>query len=155
LHEIIKFVAGYFIAIPVAITAYLLWKQKQAERLRFVAILLVGGVVALAFAWLASSLYYDPRPFVQGHFTPLLPHGTDNGFPSDHTLFSAFLAWAVLYYNRKLGVILLVVAALIGGARMAAGIHHLSDVIASFVLAAIGAGLAVAVVGFTKRRHTP
>src|SRR6185437_16083076 len=79
----------------------------------------------------------DPRPFVVGHFTPLLPHANDNGFPSDHTLLASFLGYAALRYSRWIGIAALVAAATIGLARVAAGIHHLEDIIGSFVITGV------------------
>jgi membrane-associated phospholipid phosphatase len=47
------------------------------------------------------------------------------------------LAFVVLYYSKKWGIFLLVVAALIGWARVAAHVHHAVDIIGSFVITAI------------------
>jgi undecaprenyl-diphosphatase len=152
-HELIKIVASYFIIIPVVGALYMLLVVKQRRRLELLASLVLGGVLSLLLAKLASHLYNDPRPFVQGHFTPLLPHSNDNGFPSDHTLLAAFVGWTILYYSRRAGIVLLLVAGFIGAARMAGGIHHLSDVLGSFVLAAIGSGVAMVVVRWAADRY--
>jgi len=138
MHEIIKIVAKYFIVLSVIGVAIVFARLGRQDRLRFAALLVLGGVVSYLLAKVGSHLYNDPRPFVQGHFRPLLSHAADNGFPSDHTLFTSFMAWACLVYSRKVGLALLLVAALVGLARMAAGVHHLSDVLASFVFAAVG-----------------
>src|SRR5690348_13209583 len=109
MDEFIKLVAKYAIVVPVIAAAYVF--------IRFTG----------------RRLINDPRPFVAGHFTPLLPHGNDNGFPSDHTLLASFLGFAILRYRRGLGAAMLFVAACIGIARIAAGIHHLEDIIGSFI----------------------
>lgn len=153
MHELIKIVASYFIVIPVAGALYMLLVVKQRLRLELLASLVVGGVLSLLLAKLASHIYNDPRPFVQGHFTPILPHSNDNGFPSDHTLLSAFVGWTILHYSRRVGIVLLVVAGFIGAARMAGGIHHLSDVLGSFVLAGLGSGLAMLAVRWASSRY--
>lgn len=152
MHELIKLVADYFIIIPVVGIVYLAFRQKNQQRLELLGIVVAGGIISLLLAKLGSHLYNDPRPFVQGHFTPLLHHAADNGFPSDHTLLAAFLGWVTLKYSRKLGLGLLVVAALIGGARMAGGVHHLSDVVGSFVFAGVGCWLAILLVGWLCRQ---
>jgi undecaprenyl-diphosphatase len=85
--------------------------------------------------------YFDPRPFVTGHFAPLIPHNLDNGFPSDHTLLSSAIAMTVTLRNRSVGVVLWLLALLVGLARIASGLHSPTDVIASLVLA-ICAGFA-------------
>ncbi len=152
MHELIKIVASYFIIIPVLAVGYMAFVLKR-RRLELLVSLVVGGVLSLVLAKIASHLYNDPRPFVQGHFTPLLPHGNDNGFPSDHTLLAAFIGWTILHYSRRAGIALLVIAGLIGAARMAGGIHHLSDVLGSFALAALGSSLAVLAVRWVADRY--
>lgn len=86
------FAAKYLFVAPIVIlAAYFLaqpWPAKK-RMARFampaLALTYVAGVVS-------NHLYVDPRPFVVGHFTPLVPHAPDNGFPSDHTLLVSALA---------------------------------------------------------------
>lgn len=138
MHEIIKIVAKYFIVIPLLIAVYVFIKLRtKQQRIDFLILVIGGGVLSLIVAKLGSHLINDPRPFIVGHFKPLIAHGNDNGFPSDHTLLSSFLGFALLKYSRKLGLITLLLAALIGAARMAAGIHHFEDIIGSFVITGI------------------
>jgi undecaprenyl-diphosphatase len=153
-HTLIRFIADYFILIPLLTVVYMLLKLKGRRR-EFIAVLVLGGIISLLLAKLGSHLYHDPRPFVQGHFTPLIGHSTDNGFPSDHTLLASFIGWLVLAYDRKWGIALLLVAALIGGARMAAGVHHLSDIAGSFVFAGVGCWAAYMAIRTLGRRHAP
>ncbi len=138
MHEATKIVAKYFIIIPVLIALYAFIKLRtKQQRLEFLLMMVGGGVLSLLIAKLGNHLINDPRPFVVGHFKPLFAHGNDNGFPSDHTLLSSFLGFALLKYSRRLGLITLLLAALIGGARMAAGIHHLEDIVGSFVITGV------------------
>jgi membrane-associated phospholipid phosphatase len=44
------------------------------------------------------------------------------------------MAWLLLTYSRKLGIIALTVTALMGLARMAAGVHHSWDILGSFAI---------------------
>lgn len=138
MHEIIILVAKYFIVLSAVGFLYVLYRIPRSEKVNFIILAVLGGILSLVIAKLASHFINDPRPFVQGHFTPWISHATDNGFPSDHTLLAAFLAWISLTKSRKIGGILLVVALLIGLARMAAGVHHSWDILGSFVIAAIG-----------------
>jgi undecaprenyl-diphosphatase len=90
---------------------------------------------------LAGHLHYDTRPFVTQHLVPLIPHAADNGFPSDHALFTAFLGFTMLLYSRALGAVLLLIAVLVGAARVAAHIHNPQDIVASFVIAALSVAI--------------
>ena len=85
-------------------------------------------------AKVVGHLYFDPRPFVVGHFTPLLSHAADNGFPSDHTLFGAAIAAVIFRFSRKTGTFLLFLAIFVGVARVFAGVHHTVDIAGSIVI---------------------
>ena len=152
MHETIIIIAQYFILIPVLASVYIFFKLPSSRRLNFTAQLLIAGALSYCLALLASKLIHDPRPFVTGHFVPLIPHSSDNGFPSDHTLLASFLAWSVLHYSRKLGLALLAVALLIGLARMAAGVHHSWDILGSFVITAFASFIAVRLLQL-KQKH--
>ena len=130
-------IASYFIAIPLTVAIYQLFTMEQPARVRFGALLLAGGILSLILAKIGTSLIHDPRPFMQGHFDPLIVSATDNGFPSDHTLLAAFIGFAVLSISKRLGIALLVVALTIGLARMSAGVHHSWDILGSFIIAGI------------------
>jgi undecaprenyl-diphosphatase len=106
-------------------------------------------------AKIGSHLYYDPRPFVSDHVTPYFGHSTDNGFPSDHTLLAAFLAFFTLGYSRRIGWILAGLTILIGGARVIAGVHHTVDVVGSCVIAGIAVGIAYVVRAKLSDRRRP
>ncbi len=96
-----------------------------------------AGLFALALGTLANHLYFDPRPFVALHFTPLVPHAPDNGFPSDHTLLVSAVAMIGTLWNRRLGMALWILAILVAIGRVYVGLHHVLDVIASMVFAVI------------------
>jgi len=151
-------IAKYAIAIPVivAIVVFFTIKTKQ-ERIRYAVTLVAGGILALLLARIGSALWYDPRPFVVSHLTPLIPHAADNGFPSDHTLLAAFIGWTTLSYARKTGIGILLIAALIGAARVFAHVHHTSDIIGSFVISGIATLIVVVIVRFlpTKKKAPP
>lgn len=135
MNILIVFAAKYLIYISVAIA--LVWffcepREKKKEILLFAAVLLP---VSYAVAKVAGHFFFDPRPFVAGNFTPLIPHVPDNGFPSDHALAGAAIAFAIFRFNKKIGAFLLLLAVLVGAARVAAGVHHAVDIAASVAIA--------------------
>lgn len=142
MHELVIIVAKYFVFLSILLALWAFVRLPRAFRKEFVLFGIVGGVLTLLFAMLGSHVFYDPRPFVVGHFTPYFSHGNDNGFPSDHTLLASFLAFFIWHYSRKLGTALFVLAIMIGLARVQAGVHHLIDIVGSFVFSAIGVGAA-------------
>jgi undecaprenyl-diphosphatase len=126
--------AKYLIALPVIVLAAYFIFANRAQKYRLTWMAVIAMTLAYALARIASDLYNDPRPFVVGHFTPLVAHAADNGFPSDHTLLAATIAALVFYFNKTTGAVLFIVALLIGFSRVAAGIHHPVDVAGSAVI---------------------
>jgi undecaprenyl-diphosphatase len=134
MNILIIFIAKYlvFVSAVIAVLYFAkLSRAKQKEMLIFAVILLPLSYIV---AKLVSRFYFDPRPFVQGNFTPLLPHAADNGFPSDHTLLGAAIAFATFHFNKKLGLFLLFLAILVGVARILAGVHHAADIAGSIII---------------------
>lgn len=82
-----------------------------------------------------AQFYYDPRPFVVGHFLPLIPHEPDNGFPSDHTLLGVAMAVVIYPFSKKISMISWTLAILAGTSRVLAGVHHLIDILGSAAIA--------------------
>jgi undecaprenyl-diphosphatase len=134
---IIIFISKYLVFVSAAIAVLYFLKQprqKQKEIFIFAVVLLPLSYIV---AKIVSRFYFDPWPFVVGHFTPLLPHAADNGFPSDHTLLGAAIAFAIFHFNKKMGLLLLCFAVLVGAARVLAGVHHVVDIAGSILIVAI------------------
>jgi membrane-associated phospholipid phosphatase len=135
MDSLITFIAKDFILIPLFATAYVWLKLKGRQRREMLLMLVCAGILSIVFAKIGSHLYNNPRPYISDGTAPLFAHSGDpNGFPSDHTLLASFLGFVTLYYSRRIGAAILVVAALIGWARVAAHVHHLMDVVGSFVI---------------------
>lgn len=134
MDTIIIFIAEYLIfASPAAAILYFLAQPRgrQKEMLIFAAILLPLSYIS---ARIVSRFYFDPRPFVAGNFAPLIPHAADNGFPSDHALLGAAIAFAVFRFDQRLGSVLLILAIFVGAARVVAGVHHVMDIAGSIAI---------------------
>ena len=64
----------------------------------------------------------------------LVPHVADGGMPSHHVVFMVAVAVMVYTVDHKMGYFLLIVALLSGVARVSAGIHYPSDIVAGALL---------------------
>ena len=143
------FAAKYLIVLPVLILGgYFLMKPWQEQK-HMMLFAIPAALLAYVLALIAGHIYFDPRPFVVGHFTPLVPHAADNGFPSDHTLLASALAAIGMYWNKRLGLGLWIIAAVIAVARVYVGVHHTIDVVASMLIA-----LAATVAWHAAYRHS-
>jgi len=89
--------------------------------------------VATLISELVSQLYPRPRPFVAIPGIHLLtPHSADGGMPSHHAVFMVAIATCTFFYNRSLGLILGMLTLISGIARVSAGVHYPTDIIAGF-----------------------
>lgn len=154
MHDLIILAAKDFIIIPLAVTAYVFWRLKPKKRLEFIVLLIGGGLLSLILAKIGSHLYSDPRPFYKDGVQAFFTTSDYNGFPSDHTLLSSYLGFFILNYSRKAGFGLLLVAIIIGWARVAAHVHHLVDIVGSFICTATVYLLILAYLRY-KRREAP
>ncbi len=114
---------------------------------------IAAGAAALG-ALLANQvvirLWQRPRPFVAHPHDVhvLLAHAADPSFPSDHSAPAVAIAVVLLGLHRRLGLLVLVGAAVMSYARVYCGNHYPGDVLGG---AAIGAGVAAALLAWLGR----
>ncbi|HUZ93013.1 MAG TPA: phosphatase PAP2 family protein [Candidatus Paceibacterota bacterium] len=149
------FIAKYlYLFVLAALAIFFFLRPRKAWKDMVICGVIVAPL-AYVLAKIGSLLYADPRPFVVGHFIPLIAHAADNGFPSDHVLLAGAVAMVVWFFNKKLSAVLWIMALLIGWARVYSGIHHPADIAGSiaFVLIA-GAIYALAMKKYRKSSAT-
>jgi len=137
MNSLIIFGAKYLVYLIIAVAGIYFLIQPRDRQKQLALFGLFSLPLTYLIAKIADWLYYNPRPFISEHITPLFTHSADNGFPSDHTLISAALAVVIFTHNKKLGTILMILAILVGVSRVAAGVHHLIDIVASLLIAII------------------
>lgn len=106
------------------------WRQKifffsEAA----IAIILSRGLITE----IARFFYYSPRPFEALNFQSLIPE-SGSSIPSGHAAFFFALATIIYFYNRRLSIWYFVISLLIGLARIFAGVHWPSDIVAGAVV---------------------
>lgn len=117
--------------------------------MKLAAVIVLAGILAVIASRIAGKLFYDPRPFVRNpNLKPLIPHGPDNGFPSDHALLTMTLTAALYFYSRRWAAAAFIVTAIVGAARILAHIHSPVDIIGAWV---IGIAAAAAAYYFVER----
>ena len=137
LDSLIIFGAKYLYIVVVAVAIIYILRQPREKQKRILLLAIISLPIAYIVAKIGSWLYFDPRPFVVGNFTPLVPHVADNGFPSDHTLLTSAIASVIYVFNKKIGVLLWILALIVGISRVSAGIHHPVDILGSIIISVL------------------
>ncbi|MEX2090833.1 MAG: phosphatase PAP2 family protein [Candidatus Paceibacterota bacterium] len=116
---------------------YILWQAWKSINFKNYIILTIGSAIIARFVLVELIRYfiYSPRPFtILENVNQLLAHEPTSSFPSGHVSFFFGLAFGSYFLNKKTGSWLLVLAGLIGVARVYVGIHWPLDIIAGAVL---------------------
>ena len=129
-----------FIALVAAWFVVGVVRRQRNEWLAAIVALLASGLallvnVAISHAW------YRPRPFVDhpGTVHVLLGHVRDASFPSDHLAAALAISIVLLSAHRRLGIVAIVVAVLVGYARVYVGDHYPTDVVAGALVGTLSA----------------
>lgn len=152
---VVVFFATYAPLIVAAIIALMVIAERSS-RTRAYEIAFVALTLLLSRGLIAETIrffYNRPRPFVAltDVVTLIAKHPAEPSFPSGHaTLFFAFVAaYYLLGHHRGWGHVLFAATALMGIARVIAGVHYPSDIL---VGAAIGIGSAYVVGRYLLRK---
>lgn len=129
LDRLAVFFADYAGYVLVAILV-LIFVFKSAKLSRFmVLVALVSAAVSRGIITnVIRFFYHHPRPFDALAVKQLIPE-SGYSFPSGHAAFYFALSMGVYLYNKKLGTAFFAVSALMGIARIFAGVHWPADIL--------------------------
>ena len=136
LDKIMLISASYLIyAIPIFIL-YLWFRKGRDNESRKVALFVFScAMLSLVIGWIIGLFYFHPRPFMLNLGTLLMHHSADNSFPSDHGLVMFSVALALLYIKKyKSGIVMMLLAIIVGFARVFVGVHFPFDILGSLVI---------------------
>ncbi len=109
-----------------AVLAYLWYYEKSYEEALHV---LLASSVAAILAFFLKELFNVPRPYIIDNLLPLAGYSVrSSSLPSLHTAIAFALATTVVMHQKRFGIILLLIASLIGIGRVAANVHYPLDV---------------------------
>ena len=90
-----------------------------------------SGFVILSFL---RKKINAPRPYEEWTIKPLLDRDSPGqSMPSRHVFSATIISMACLYASLSVGVILLVLSAFLGLARVSGGVHYLKDVVVGYI----------------------
>lgn len=151
---LVKVLSEYlvFAVLLIAVSGFLLQAFRRSQAGAGVKFILkdlfVQGIkifvipvgLATAMSEIISSLYVRQRPFITMKDVKLLvPHGADGGMPSHHMVFMMSIAFMVYLFNKRMSLLLIALSVISGIARISAGIHYPSDVLAGALLGGVPA----------------
>ncbi len=104
-------------------------------------------LVAYAITELIKTVFPTIRPFQFSGGLPLtLTVPSDGAFPSTHTAVAFGLAVTILKHDKKVGILYLIMAGLVGIARIMAHVHYPIDIM-------VGALIGTSISGLTSSKH--
>jgi undecaprenyl-diphosphatase len=113
------------------------WKRACAAGLG-------SAALGLAVNQAIAHVWDRARPYDAHHaIVPLMTPSADPSFPSDHATAAFSIAFGIFFVSRRAGWWFLAFAGLIAVSRVLAGMHYPTDVLASFILSAIGGFIVV------------
>ena len=140
---LIVFFGQYFVYVLAA--ALILWwfvNSNKIKTRRALTIALFSFLIArFGVTELIRAVFPRQRPFLSHHVIQLIPKGAEPSFPSGHATALFAIAMAIYFYNKKLGYWLFAAAAVVCVARVIAGVHYPSDILAGAVVGIITAWL--------------
>lgn len=143
MQAIIKLLADGMMVPIVLLAAYaLLWKVPKAHKYDIYTRVFMAGITSYTLAKFVGAIWQPEamRPFERLGIDPGAAYLNNPGFPSDHTLFAAFLVFAVWFAtkHKPLTIALLTMTLLVALGRVLAYVHTPLDVVGGIAIAALG-----------------
>ncbi|WP_027364540.1 phosphatase PAP2 family protein [Desulfotruncus alcoholivorax] len=143
LDFLITFFANYSLELYALlfIIAWVTLPKREVNRRHALVVMVLSGALGLAVNALIAHIWFRPRPFTvlpKGTFSQLIQHAADTSFPSDHTTGSfgfAAASWGKANYWVRISFTLLAFCTAI--ARICAGVHWPTDVLAGIVIGSL------------------
>ena len=123
----------YFLIIAFLFVLFFSTYKKKEKIKIFLVTAISAAIARLGFVSLIRVFYHRPRPFLT---LPVYQLIADNSFsfPSGHAAFFFAMAMAIYFYNKKWGAWFFIAAFLISVARVIAGVHYPTDILAGAVI---------------------
>jgi undecaprenyl-diphosphatase len=137
--HVFKFVANDLpgmLVVLVALTFLVPWAGRRRERRSGAVLATVSAGLALLLNQPIAHLVDRTRPYLAhpGHAHLLISRSHDPSFPSDHATGAFALAFGIWLYDRSVGTVLLVLAAILSFSRVYVGTHYPGDVVAGALI---------------------
>lgn len=129
--------------IWIAAALFLIFQNKnmlKREGFTIAVALIIFSVLGLL---ILKPIIARPRPFVAQGVDILIKEPMGFSFPSGHTGSSFAAASVIYFYNKKRGLLALILATLIAFSRMYLFVHYPSDIVGGLILGIISYRIAI------------
>lgn len=129
--------------IWIAAALFLIFQNKnmlKREGFTIAVALIIFSVLGLL---ILKPIIARPRPFVAQGVDILIKEPMGFSFPSGHTGSSFAAASVIYFYNKKRGLLALILATLIAFSRMYLFVHYPSDIVGGLILGIISSRIAI------------
>ncbi|MBI2450140.1 MAG: phosphatase PAP2 family protein [Candidatus Nealsonbacteria bacterium] len=146
LDNLAVFSAKYlgYILVALIILLFYLPAGRQVNKWKIIFQAFLASFIArFAVVELIRWLWPRPRPFIENHINLLIDKVNQASFPSGHAAFFFALSFVVYKYNKKAGIWVFIASFLISIARVFAGVHWPSDILAGAIVGVISGWLTI------------
>lgn len=133
LDNLMIFGAEYLIYVTIILMIILGIKGNAKEKKALILAILSIPIVVIMIK-IVHIFFYEPRPFVNFHFHPLINNTIDASFPSRHTSIVSTIAFAYTYYKSKWAPVFLLSLLWVGISRIYVGVHYPLDIVGGFLV---------------------
>lgn len=131
---LVIFFARWCILVNIVPAVTLLASRKERDR-HAVVEAVWSALLAMSLTSLFSFFIQRARPFIDHQeILLLIPPPFNTSFPSGHTATAVAFALAMLYVDRTMGLVSLVIAGFVVYGRMAVGVHYPTDIIGGILV---------------------
>jgi undecaprenyl-diphosphatase len=131
--ETMKLISSY--AIYVLIASFIIALIFKSFR-TYGVLGFFSTAVGMIINMIIANIIYRDRPFVTyDDVHLLLEKGVSASFPSDQATVAFVWAFVIISYNRKIGVVCLIIALLVGISRIYVGHHYPFDILGGMIIA--------------------
>jgi len=144
IFDILVITFGHYLPYIIVLVLVIYWFKQEASiknRTALVSAFVSFVIARLFLVEIIRKLFPRDRPFLSHEVIQLIAKDTEKSFPSGHATALFAIAMAVYFYNKKLGVILFILALINGITRVIAGVHFPSDILGGAILGIVVAWL--------------
>lgn len=98
---------------------------------------LTSFIISQIVLRLIHLIFYEPRPFITFHLTPLIQGVPNPSFPSEHTTTLFVFAFSYFFCRSRFKMIFMIFAIWTGLARIYVGVHYPLDILGGILLGLI------------------